>query len=311
MKILVTGGAGFIGSHIVDAYVNEGHKVVIIDDLSTGRIQNVNKNAEFVCANIQDAEVEEVFQRHSFDVVNHQAAQMDVRRSVEDPIYDARNNVIGFINILQNAVKYGAKKVIFSSSGGAIYGEQDNFPADEEHKLQPYSPYGITKLVGEKYLFFYALNYGIKYTALRYANVYGPRQNPFGEAGVVAIFTKMLLENQQPVINGNGEQTRDFVYVKDVVRASVLALEQKESNIFNIGTARETTINELYDSLSKAADGRLEAKHGPGKEGEQFRSVISYKKAEKELGWQPTYSLDKGLKETIDYFRKYEMQKNK
>jgi len=308
MKILVTGGAGFIGSHIVDAYINAGHAVVIIDDLSTGRIQNVNKNAEFVCANIQDAEVEEVFQRHAFDVVNHQAAQMDVRRSVEDPVFDARNNVLGFINILQNAVKYGVKKAIFSSSGGAIYGEQDYFPADEEHKLQPYSPYGITKLVGEKYLFFYALNYGLKYTALRYANVYGPRQNPFGEAGVVAIFTKMLLENKQPVINGTGEQTRDFVYVKDVVKASLLALEQNNSNIFNIGTARETTINELYDSLCKAANAASDVKHGPGKEGEQFRSVISYKKAEKELGWKPYYSLDKGLEETIDYFRKYEIQ---
>ncbi len=307
MKILVTGGAGFIGSHIVDAYIHAGHNVVIIDDLSTGRIQNVNRNAEFICANIQDAEVEEVFQRHSFDVVNHQAAQMDVRRSVEDPIFDARNNVIGFINILQNAVKNGVKKVIFSSSGGAIYGEQDYFPADEEHKLQPYSPYGITKLVGEKYLFFYALNYGIKYTALRYANVYGPRQNPFGEAGVVSIFTKMLLENRQPVINGSGEQTRDFVYVKDVVKASLLSLQQKESNIFNIGTSRETTVNQLYDSLCRAANRQGEAKHGPAKEGEQFRSVISYKKAEKELGWKPSYNLDQGLEETIAYFRKYEI----
>ncbi|MBN2410951.1 GDP-mannose 4,6-dehydratase [candidate division KSB1 bacterium] len=308
MKILVTGGAGFIGSHIVDAYIDAGHDVVIIDDLSTGRIQNVNRGAEFICANIQDAEVEEVFQRHSFDVVNHQAAQMDVRRSVEDPIFDARNNVIGFINILQNAVKYGVKKVIFSSSGGAIYGEQDYFPADEEHKLQPYSPYGITKLVGEKYLFFYALNYGIKYTALRYANVYGPRQNPFGEAGVVAIFTKMILENHQPVINGSGEQTRDFVYVKDVVKGSLLSLQQKESNIFNIGTSRETTVNTLYDSLRKAANSQIEAKHGPAKDGEQFRSVISYKKAEKELGWKPSYTLEKGLEETIDYFKKYELQ---
>jgi len=180
MKILVTGGAGFIGSNIVDAYINAGHEVVVIDDLSTGRIQNVNSRAEFICANIQDVEVAETFLRHKFDVVNHQAAQMDVRRSVEDPIYDAKNNVLGFINILQNCAKTGVKKVIFSSSGGAIYGEQDYFPADEEHKLQPCSPYGITKLVGEKYLFFYAQNYGLKYIALRYANVYGPRQNPHG-----------------------------------------------------------------------------------------------------------------------------------
>jgi len=307
MKILVTGGAGFIGSHIVDAYIKAGHDVVIIDDLSTGRIQNVNKNAELVCANVQDVEVEEVFQRHSFDAVNHQAAQMDVRRSVEDPIFDARNNVIGLINIMQNSVKYRVKKVIFASSGGAIYGEQDCFPADEEHKLQPYSPYGITKLIGEKYLFFYALNYGIKYTALRYANVFGPRQNPHGEAGVVAIFTKMLLKNQQPIINGTGEQTRDFIYIKDVVRANLLTLEYEENNIFNIGTARETNINELYNSICKAAGTHFEAKHGPAKEGEQFRSVISYKKIEKELGWKPSYTVDKGLEETIEYFRKYEL----
>jgi len=307
MKILVTGGAGFIGSHIVDAYIKAGHDVVIIDDLSTGRIQNVNKNAELVCANVQDVEVEEVFQRHSFDAVNHQAAQMDVRRSVEDPIFDAKNNVIGLINVLQNCVKYRVKKVIFASSGGAIYGEQNQFPADEEHRLQPYSPYGITKLIGEKYLFFYALNYGIKYTALRYANVFGPRQNPHGEAGVVAIFTKMLLKNQQPIINGTGEKTTDFVYVKDVVRANLLALEYEENNIFNVGTARETNINELYNSLCKAVGNNLEAKHGPAKEGEQFRSVISYKKIEKELGWKPTYTVDKGLEETIEFFRKYEV----
>ncbi|HPG38333.1 MAG TPA: NAD-dependent epimerase/dehydratase family protein [bacterium] len=307
MKILVTGGAGFIGSNIVDAYINAGHEVVVIDDLSTGRIQNVNSKAEFICANIQDMEVAESFLRHKFDVVNHQAAQMDVRRSVEDPIYDAKNNVLGFINILQNCAKTGVKKVIFSSSGGAIYGEQDYFPADEEHKLQPCSPYGITKLVGEKYLFFYAQNYGLKYIALRYANVYGPRQNPHGEAGVVAIFTRMLLKNQQPVINGNGEQTRDFVFVQDVVRANVLALEQKDSNIFNVGTSKETTINELYRILLKKTGSALIEKHGPGKEGEQFRSVIAYNKAQKLMGWSPRYDIEKGLEETVAYFRKNEV----
>ncbi len=307
MNILVTGGAGFIASQIADAYIEEGHKVIILDDLSTGRLENVNKNAEFICANIQDPEVEEIFQKHRIDVVNHHAAQMDVRKSVEDPIYDAKNNVLGFINILQNSAKNGVKKVIFSSSGGAIYGEQDYFPADEEHKLQPYSPYGITKLVGEKYLFFYALNYGMKYTALRYANVYGPRQNPHGEAGVVAIFIKMLLEKQQPVINGNGEQTRDFVFVKDVVRANVLALQNEESNIFNVGTSIESTINDVYRILSTETGANLDEQHGPGKEGEQFRSVVSYEKIKKTLGWEPKTSLQEGLKETVEYFKKYEI----
>ncbi len=307
MKILVTGGAGFIGSNIVDAYINAGHSVVVIDDLSTGRVQNVNPQAEFICANIQDAEVAETFLRHKFDVVNHQAAQMDVRRSVEDPIYDAKNNVLGFINILQNCAKTGVSKVIFSSSGGAIYGEQEYFPADEEHKLQPCSPYGITKLVGEKYLFFYAQNYGLKYIALRYANVYGPRQNPNGEAGVVAIFTRMLLNNQQPVINGTGEQTRDFVFVQDVVRANLLALEQKESNILNIGTAKETTINEMYRILLQKTGSTMAEQHAPAKEGEQFRSVIAYHKANKIMGWAPRYDIEKGLEETVAYFRKNEL----
>ena len=193
MKILVTGGAGFIASNITDAYIAAGHDVVIVDDLSTGRKRNINKNALFIEMNIQDPKLSNVFKEQKFDVVNHHAAQMDVRRSVENPIFDAQNNVLGFLNILQNCSKYGTNKVIFASSGGAIYGEQDYFPADEKHNIQPCSPYGITKLVGEKYLFFYDLTYGIKYTALRYANVYGPRQNPHGEAGVVAIFSKLRI----------------------------------------------------------------------------------------------------------------------
>ena len=239
-------------------------------------------------------------------MINHLAAQMDVRRSVEDPIFDAKNNVLGFINILQNGVKYGVKKVVFSSSGGAIYGEQDYFPADENHMLQPCSPYGITKLVGEKYLFFYANTYNLQFTALRYANVYGPRQNPHGEAGVVAIFTKMLLNGQQPVINGNGEQTRDFVFAGDVVRANVLALNDTENNIYNVGTGIETTINDIFRILNKETGSGAEEKHATAKEGEQFRSVIAYDKIQKALGWQPGYSLEAGLKKTVDYFREHE-----
>ena len=306
MKILITGGAGFIGSQIADAYIEAGHDVTILDNLSTGRMTNVNPKAEFIKGDIQGPEVAEIFANHKFDAVNHQAAQMDVRKSVEDPIYDAKNNVLGFINILQNAAKTGVKKVLFSSSGGAIYGEQDTFPADEEHKLQPCSPYGITKLVGEKYLFFYASNYDLTYTALRYANVYGPRQNPHGEAGVVAIFTQKLLAGEEPVINGNGEQTRDFVYVKDVVRANVLALTDEQNNIYNVGTSIESTINDVFRILNEYTGANVQEQHGPGKEGEQFRSVIAYDKIHKTLGWKPAMTLRQGLKETVDYFRENE-----
>ncbi len=303
MKILVTGGAGFIASHITDAYINAGHDVVIVDNMSSGRKQNINPKAEFVQMDIRDKNLSELFAKHKFDVVNNQAAQMDVRKSVEDPIFDADNNVIGFINVLQNCAKTGVKKVIFASSGGAIYGEQDYFPADENHVTQPYSPYGITKLVGEKYLFFYALTYGIKYFALRYANVYGPRQNPHGEAGVVAIFATKLLNGEPVVINGDGTQTRDFVFVKDVVKASVRALDKDESQIINIGTGIETNINQIFHTINDLTGKKGEEKHGPGKEGEQMRSVIDYSKAKKIIGWEPEYDLETGLKETVDYFR--------
>ena len=303
MKILVTGGAGFIASNITDAYIKEGHEVVIVDNLSTGRVKNINKDAEFVQMDIQDPKLEDVFAKHNFDAVNHHAAQMDVRRSVDDPIFDAKCNVLGFLNILQNCSKYGTKKVIFSSSGGAIYGEQDYFPADEKHKLQPYSPYGITKLVGEKYLFFYDLTYGIKYTALRYANVYGPRQNPHGEAGVVAIFSKLLLAGKQPIINGDGKQTRDYVFVKDVVKANVLALGTTESDIFNIGTGVETDVNQLFGALNILTGANKSEEHAPAKAGEQMRSVIDAAKIQSKLGWKSDYNLETGLAETVEYFR--------
>ena len=306
MKILVTGGAGFIGSNIVDAYINAGHAVVIVDDLSTGRTRNINKDAIFVEMNIQDPQLKEVFVEHKIDAVNHHAAQMDVRRSVDDPIFDAQSNVLGFLNILQNCSKHGTKKVIFASSGGAIYGEQDYFPADEKHNTQPYSPYGITKLVGEKYLFFYDLTYGIKFTALRYANVYGPRQNPHGEAGVVAIFSKLLLSGKQAVINGSGEQTRDYVFVKDVVKANLLALDNNKSDIFNVGTGVETNVNQLFSAINKLSGANVPEKHVPAKAGEQMRSVVDATKIQKTLGWKADYLLEAGLAETIEYFKTQE-----
>ncbi len=303
MKILVTGGAGFIASNISDAYIAAGHDVVIVDNLSTGRKENINPKATFYQIDIRDKGIADIFQKHQFDLVNHHAAQMDVRRSVEDPIYDAEVNALGFLNLLQQSVKTGVKKVIFASSGGAIYGEQDVFPADESHNTQPYSPYGITKLVGEKYLFFYNLTYGLKYVALRYANVYGPRQNPHGEAGVVAIFCERMLKGEEPVIYGSGEQTRDFVYVRDVVAANVAALAVDGCDYINIGTAKETSVNELFHYINRLTGAHVPEKHAPKKEGEQMRSVITPAKAGRVLGWRPTFDLETGLKETVDYFR--------
>lgn len=304
MNILVTGGAGFIGSHVVDAYVNGGHNVIVIDDLSSGVRENVNPKAEFHQLDIRSADVEQLFRRHKIDVVNHHAAQMDVRRSVSDPKFDASVNVLGGLTIFEAARQFGVKKIIFSSTGGAIYGEQDYFPADEEHPVRPLSPYGITKLVTEKYLFYYKQVHGIEHVVLRYANVYGPRQNPHGEAGVVAIFAKKLLKGESPVINGDGKQTRDYTFVGDVVKASVLALNYPGSNIFNIGTGIETDVNELFRILRGWLNPNCPENHGPAKQGEQLRSVISYKKIERELGWKPQVELSEGLRLTAEYFKK-------
>ncbi len=303
MNILVTGGAGFIASHIVDAYIEMGHQVVIVDNLITGRKENVNKKATFIEMDIRDPEIERVIKEYKIDIINHHAAQMDVRKSVEDPIYNAEVNVLGALNILQLAVKYKIKKFIFASTGGAIYGEQDYFPADENHPLRPISPYGITKLTTEKYLYYYQHEFGLNYAILRYANVYGPRQNPHGEAGVVAIFTQRMLKGEEPVINGDGLQTRDFVYVGDVVRANRLALTDIQNEIYNIGTGKETDVNTIFRILRDNIDTNIPEKHGPAKPGEQRRSCLSYQKIKKDFGWNPTVSIEEGLKLTVDYFK--------
>ncbi|MDZ7369682.1 MAG: SDR family oxidoreductase [candidate division KSB1 bacterium] len=306
MKILVTGGAGFIGSHIVDAYLHLGHEVVVVDNLCTGRKSNLNPAARFVQADICDPQLAELFVAERFDLVNHHAAQMDVRLSVVDPIFDAQTNIIGTLNILQNCVRSGVKKIIFASSGGVVYGEQDYFPADENHPQRPYCPYGVAKLTGEKYLFFYRLTYGLQYTAFRYANVYGPRQNPHGEAGVIAIFLEKLLKGEQPTINGDGGQTRDFVYVEDVVAANIAALTDADGEILNIGTGVETSVNVLYQLLREACGSKIEAKHGPAKPGEQRRSVLDVHRAATVLGWRPRVTLKDGLARTIEFFRHFE-----
>ena len=307
MKILVTGGAGFIASHVVDGFLDQGHSVVIVDNLCMGRMENVNPKAKFFLMDIRANELRKIFQQERFDVVCHHAAQMDVRLSVEDPMYDANVNVLGTLNILQNCVRFVVPTFIFASTGGAVYGNQQIFPCAENHPTNPLSPYGITKLTTEKYLFYYEHVFGLKYVILRYSNVYGPRQNPKGEAGVVAIFTEKILSDDQPIINGDGKQTRDYVSVIDVVRANLKAIVFEESDIFNIGTGIETDVNKIFKIINEKTGNKAKEKHGPAQKGEQRRSVISYKKAEEVLGWKPVVNLEEGLEKTLDSFR----EKNK
>lgn len=303
MNILITGGAGFIGSHVADASIAEGHQVTVIDDLSTGRLENVNPKSKFIKMDVRDEGVKDLFAGGRFDAVIHHAAQMDVRRSVDDPKYDASVNVIGSLNLLENCIKYGVQKFIFASTGGAIYGEQKYFPADESHPVNPLSPYGIAKLAVEKYLFYYHAVHGLQYVCLRYANIYGPRQNPHGEAGVIAIFSSKMLSGKEPMINGDGKQTRDYTYVSDVVMANLLALAYSESGTFNVGTGAETDVNQLFHMISELAGLSCQERHGPAKKGEQMRSVLEHSLIKKVLGWEPSVNLREGLKRTVDFFK--------
>ena len=303
MKVLVTGGAGFIGSHVVDRLIQEGHDVVVVDNLSTGKKKNIHRDAHFYKADIVNSRIEKIFKKEKPDLISHHAAQMDVRRSVADPIFDAQVNVLGLLNVLENAVRYGTKKVIFASSGGAVYGEQQAFPAPETHPLHPVSPYGISKLAGEHYLYYYQQVAGLNYVALRYANVYGPRQDPFGEAGVVAIFSQKTLMNDQPIINGNGKQTRDYIFVEDVVEAHMAVIENTIKGIFNVGTGKETSVNQLFRHLVDISGAKVKEVYGPEKRGEQIRSVLDYTKLKKATDWEPKVELYDGLKMTVDYFR--------
>jgi UDP-glucose 4-epimerase len=303
MKILVTGGAGFIASHITDAFLAAGHEVVVIDNLSGGKRTNVPAAAKFYHADVRAPEVREIMRNERPQVVCHHAAQMDVRRSVADPAFDADVNVLGMINVLEGAREVGVTKVTFASSGGAVYGEQDVFPAPESHPTRPLSPYGITKAAGELYLFYYHAIHGLPYVALRYANVFGPRQDPHGEAGVVAIFTEKLLADEVPTINGDGKQTRDYVFVGDVVRANLKALETDFVGPVNIGTGVETDVNTLYTHLRVLAGSPHQATHGTAKAGEQRRSVVANHRAAEVLGWSPEVPIEEGLRRTVEFFR--------
>lgn len=303
MNILVSGGAGFIGSHVVDALLQYDHTVHIIDNISTGRYRNVPAESLFFEQDIRSEEIGDLFREHEYEILIHHAAQMDVRRSVEAPGFDADVNIRGLLNLMEAGVENGIQKVIFASTGGAIYGEPAYTPQDLDHPLRPVSPYGVAKLAGEKYLYYYQEQYDIETISLRYANVYGPRQNPHGEAGVVAIFARQLLTGEQPFIYGDGKQTRDYVYVDDVARANLAALSYKDSGVFNVGTAHETSVNELFEKMRDIADVSVSKEYAPAKPGEQQRSVLGVERTSRVLDWEPQVSLDDGLRHTIGWFR--------
>jgi len=304
MKVLVTGGAGFIGSHVVDFFIQEGHEVVVVDNLHTGKRENLNPKARFYQVDIRSPELEEVFEKEKPEVISHQAALVNVRESMLKPMLYAEVNILGSLNLLELARRYEVKKIIYASTGGAVYGEPEYLPVDEEHPINPLDPYGASKHAVEHYLHLYYLNYGLEYISLRYPNVYGPRQDPFGEAGVVAIFTGQMLRGEQPVINGSGEQERDFLYVGDVARANILALKKEGCGIYNLGWGKGTSVNEIFRLLKELTGYPGMAVHGPPKQGEVFKICLKAEKAKRELGWEPLVPLEEGLKATVEYFRR-------
>jgi len=302
LNVLVTGGAGFIASHIVKAYIKEGHRVTVLDDLSTGKREFVDPNAIFYQMDVRADEVEEILVKEKIDVISHHAAQMSVQISVKDPVTDANSNIIGTLLLIQKAVKLRIRKFIFASTGGALYGEQDFFPAHEEHPCKPVSPYGISKMCVEHYLRFFVANSDLEPLIFRYSNIFGPRQNPHGEAGVVAIFCHRLNQGKPPIINGSGEQTRDYLFIDDLVQANLIALSPDCSGTYNLGTGREVSVNTLTKTLIQKSGNDINPQYGPERSGEQMRSVIDANKFRKRFGWKIKCSLEQGLIKTLKYF---------
>jgi UDP-glucose 4-epimerase len=301
MKILVTGGCGFIGSHITDCYIEMGHDVVVLDDLSTGTIDNLNRKAVFYENDI-NGDIEHIFAKEKFGLINHHAAQINVRTSVDDPMYDARVNVLGTLNLLRLAVKYHVGRFIYASSGGAVYGEPEEYPIGEETALCPLSPYGASKVAAEKYITTFANLYGLQNVILRYSNVYGPRQIIKSEAGVISIFIDRILKDEPCIVYGDGTQMRDYVHVSDVVAANVSALDC-HPEIFNIGTGVETSVNGLVDTFSSILKKEVKHQHVEPRPGEVFRNVLSYDRARSRIGWQPRTPLREGILKTFEYFK--------
>lgn len=303
MKILITGGAGFIASHVVDTYIAEGHEVVVVDNLSSGKEEYVNQKARLIQADITDREkIQEIIKTEKPEVINHHAAHIQVGYSVKNPQFDAENNILGLLNIMEAAKDIPIKKIIFSSTGGAMYGNQQT-PFTEELREIPLSPYGISKRSSELYLNYYFEQYKIPYTVLRYSNVYGPRQNPHGESGVIAIFSEMISQGKKPMINGDGTHTRDYVFIDDVAKANLLALNSPYIGILNIGTGREISTNDVFRSVVKEYGADVPEVHGEERPGEQVTSALSYAKAKEILGWEPTVSFEDGVKKVVEWYK--------
>ncbi len=300
-RILVTGGAGFIGSHLVDRLILDGHKVSIIDNLSSGSRKNLNSKASFYKLDISNKKIAEVFDREKPEVVFHLAAQANLQKSILDPVADSKTNILGFINICKNCKEFGVKKIIFSSSA-AVYGDGDQIPTKEGASLKPVSPYGVAKLTGEQLLALYREQFNIEYVALRYSNVYGPRQGNNGEGGVVSIFFNRIKNNEKLIVYGSGNQTRDFIFVDDVVRANICAMLSKQSGIFNISSAKETSVRQLIEEIKLLTKRDVQIIYAPARSGDQARSALDYSLAEKVLDWSPKYTLRNGLKESCDWF---------
>ena len=303
MRVLVTGGAGFIGSNIVDALISAGHEIAIIDNLSTGKEENINPEACFFHIDITDFEaLEGIFQNFKPEIVFHVAAQIDLRKSVEEPSFDAEVNVVGSVNLFSLCIQYGVKRIIFSSTGGALYGEREKIPANENSSIEPLSPYGVSKYCTEQYLNYFKRLYGIERVILRYGNVYGPRQDPFGEAGVIAIFTNKILNGETLTVYGDGNQTRDYIFIEDVVRANLLSIEGKEG-IYNIGTNVETSVNHIIELFSKILEKDIKPIYTQPRKGEVYRISLNTEKAKMELGFEVKFTFEEGLRKTIQWYK--------
>jgi UDP-glucose 4-epimerase len=303
MKCLVTGGAGFIGSHLADKLIKEGHKVSVIDNLSAGRKENLNPAAKFYKLDICSPGISKIFKKEKPAFVFHFAAHIEARESVKDPIFDARTNIIGSINILTNCQKFNVKKIIFASSGGEIYGDAEEIPTPETHMPKPISPYGVAKLAVEGYLNSYFKIFKIPFISLRLGNVYGPRQNPRGEAGVMAIFANKMLKKEQPFIHGDGKQTKDYIFIDDATDAAILAVKRGFKGVLNIGTGKETSVLDIFYKIKKLTNSDIKKKYVALPAIGFKRGCLCIKKAKRALNWKPKINLDKGLKITVNWFK--------